>query len=130
MLREFPVTQSRDTGRRRWFVDDDLDLIVWLGADSSLLGFRLCYDKCADERALTWTVNAGYQHHRVDTGESSPMKNQTPILIEDGPVDSERLRSRFVDRSSEMDPKLRDLVIEKIARLPPVGGSRPVNPSR
>ena len=130
MLREFPVTQPRDSGRRRWFVDDDLDLIVWLGADSSLLGFRLCYDKWAEERALTWTVNAGYQHHRVDTGESSPTKNQTPILVEGGPVDSERLRSRFVDRSSEMDPKVRDQVIEKLSRHPAPGTRNPFNPSR
>jgi hypothetical protein len=130
MLREFPVTQKRDSGQRRWFVDDDLDLIVWLGNDSSLLGFRLCYDKCADERALTWTVNSGYQYHRVDTGESNPTKNQTPILVEDGPVDSERLRKRFVDRSSEMDPKVRALVMDKLTSPSTPVKRPPFNPSR
>jgi hypothetical protein len=130
MLREFPVTQPSDVGRRRWWVDDDLDLIVWLAADSSLLGFRLCYDKFNDERALTWTVDAGYLHHRVDTGESNPTKNRTPILVEDGPVDGERLRSQFLDRSSEMDPRVRDLVIDKLSRHPMPVTRRPVNPSR
>jgi hypothetical protein len=123
MLREFPVTQPNDVVRRRWWVDDDLDLIVWLAGDSSLLGFRLCYDKLNDERALTWTVDDGYSHHRVDTGESNPTKNRAPILVEDGSVNGERLRSRFVDRSSEMDPRVRGMVIE---RLPP----RPTNIAR
>jgi hypothetical protein len=130
MLKEFPVTQPRDAGSRRWWVDDDLDLIVWLGADSSLLGFRLCYDKFNEERALTWTAKAGYQHHRIDSGESIPTKNQTPILVEDGPVDSERLRSRFLDRSREMDPAVRDLVVDKLSGHPAPGTRSRFNPSR
>jgi hypothetical protein len=124
MLREFPVTQPSEAARRRWWVDDDLDLIVWLAADSSLLGFRLCYDKFNDERALTWTVNDGYTHHRVDAGESNPTKNRTPILVEDGRVDGHRLRNRFLDRSSEMDPRVREQVIEKLAGHPvPASGN-------
>lgn len=115
MLREFPVTQPGGVLRRRWWVDDDLDLIVWLAADSSLLGFRLCYDKVDVERALTWTVKDGYSHHRIDTGESDPTKNRTPTLIEDGSVDEQRLRGRFLDRSEEMDPSVRQLVIEKLS---------------
>lgn len=118
MLREFSVTQPSEVAQRRWWVDDDLDLIVWLGSDSSLLGFRLCYNKFKDERALTWTVKDGYSHHRVDSGESNPTKNRTPILVEDGPVDGQRLRRRFLDRSEEMDPAVRRLVVEKLS-VPP-----------
>jgi hypothetical protein len=114
MLREFPVTQPNGMVRRRWWVDADLDLIVWLAADSSLLGFRLCYDKFNDERALTWSVQRGYSHHRVDAGEPPPERSRTPAPIEDGSGDGERLRGQFLDRSSEMDPAVRRLVIEKL----------------
>ena len=40
---------------RRWFTDEEFDLIVWYGDDRSLVGFQLCYDKQDRERALTWT---------------------------------------------------------------------------
>jgi hypothetical protein len=61
--------QVEGEGFRRWFTDDYFDLIVWYGNDRRLIGFQLCYDKQERERALTWTLEHGFQHNRIDSGE-------------------------------------------------------------
>ena len=63
--------QVEGEGFRRWFTDDYFDLIVWYGNDRRLIGFQLCYDKQERERALTWTLEHGFQHNRIDSGELS-----------------------------------------------------------
>ena len=32
-------------GKRRWFRDDDFDLIIWYDDSDTVFGFQLCYDK-------------------------------------------------------------------------------------
>ena len=69
MLTEIEKTrQIPGEGIRRWFRDDELDLIVWYGDDGSIEGFQLCYDKLQHERALTsngLAVECGQQIVRV-----------------------------------------------------------------
>ena len=69
MLKEMSVGQHTDPPRRRWFTDEDLDLIVWFSEQGAPDGFQLCYDRRGHERALTWTKGAGYRHDRIDDGE-------------------------------------------------------------
>lgn len=38
------VRQIPNDGFRRWFTDEDFDLIVWY-EDDKITGFQLCYDK-------------------------------------------------------------------------------------
>ncbi len=40
---------------RRWFVDENTDLIVWYDPAAEIIsGFQLCYDKKSVQRCLTW----------------------------------------------------------------------------
>ncbi|MFW5812247.1 MAG: hypothetical protein ACOCWS_04610, partial [Alkalispirochaetaceae bacterium] len=67
MLSEIkPVRQVPGEGFRRWFTDEEMDLIVWYdGEDQEQIeGFQLCYDKEVLERALTWRPEAGFTHHK------------------------------------------------------------------
>ena len=105
-LRELSQTrQVPGEPRRRWFSSADLDLIVWLADDHSVVGFQLCYDKSRGERALTWRADRGYEHAAVDDGETSPGQyKSTPILVADGRFDRERVTQLF-DESSEGVPE-------------------------
>ena len=83
MLQELPVTHRTTEPRRRWFADEYFDLVVWT-SKSAIVAFDLCYDKPRFERALTWSREHGWGHFRVDSGEDTPVKNRTPILVSDG----------------------------------------------
>lgn len=121
MLREWiGVRQRPEEGRRRWFADDDMDLIVWYReSDDSVRGFQLCYGKQSAQHALTWLADRGYSHTRVDDGEvgREGSSKQTPMLVEDGTFDASALAERFVREAREIDPDVRSLVHRKLRAI-------------
>ncbi|HEY8993826.1 MAG TPA: hypothetical protein VIM71_04020 [Lacunisphaera sp.] len=121
MLVEFNcVRQEPGAGRRRWFQGSGLELIVWLDAAAEIEGFQICYHGAGfQEHALTWRQSGGFSHARVDTGDTRPDKNLTPILVADGEVPWEKLRSEFAADSGMLEPALRDFVTSRLAE----GGS-------
>ncbi|NUN96112.1 MAG: hypothetical protein HUU16_08045 [Candidatus Omnitrophica bacterium] len=108
-----PTRQIPGEGRRRWFTDDYFDLIVWFREDGGIHGFQLCYGVGTDEHALTWTESEGYGHNRMDTGEGSPLKNRTPILVADGEFQGAGVTRRLEESSRGIDAEVRDFVLEK-----------------
>ena len=117
MLEEFNrVRQEPGAGRRRWFQGSGLELIVWLDAAGGTEGFQICYQSAGfQEHALTWRARRGFSHARVDTGDTRPDKNLTPILVADGEVPWEKLRSDFAADSARLEPELRDFVAARLA---------------
>ena len=119
MLTECASSQTSGGPARRWFADEEFDLIVWVARDGSVHGFQLCYDRIAGtERALTWTSKAGYSHGRIDDGEASPAKNQTPIVVRDGTFRPDAILPSFAAAAATLDPSLRDFVLEKLRAYP------------
>ena len=114
MLKELPATQVRGEPRRRWFVDEQFDLIVWLAGDHTVDGFQLCYKLGHAEHALTWNRSGGYSHDRIDDGESTPTRNRTPVLLADGPFPAAEILSRFEPSCDQVEASIRSLVVEKI----------------
>src|SRR4051812_40446455 len=116
MLREFPEVRQEDrAGHRRWFQDEGMELIVWFDAANTVEGFQICYPGAAQrEHALTWRVPGGFTHHRVDTGDTRPEKNMTPILVADGEVPWARLGREFDERSAALEPGLRDFILLRL----------------
>lgn len=119
------VRQIDGEPRRRWFHNEDFDLIVWLGPDKRvkteerIIGFQLCYNKTESPRALTWYSHSGYSHCRVDDGESKPGKYKAaPILLRNGPFNKNGIADRFLSASRKMDPDIARFVHEKIAGYP------------
>ena len=107
-----PVAGDRD---RRWIADEYFDLIVWYDADQTIHGLRLCYDQPGRERALTWTRAGGFQQTAIDSGESRPTANRTPILIPDGAFPAPDVRREFLTRGTLLPPEIRELVLARIA---------------
>jgi len=116
MLREVKSTEKSAEPNRRWFVDDFFELIVWLDERSGVASFQLCYDRGHSERALTWTLANGLRHDSVDDGESSALKNQTPLYREGGPFNREEILGHFRAASSLLPETIAEFVEEKIAK--------------
>jgi hypothetical protein len=116
MLKEYTkVSQTRGApGRRRWFSDDELDLIVWYADSGAVTGFQLCYDRSGRERAFTWDEKHGMSHALVDGGEQTPLRNDSPILTpSDVPPDA-RAAEKFKERASDVEYGIVALVLEKL----------------
>jgi len=119
MLAEFQnVRQIPNEGHRRWFTDNNLDLIVWYDDESHLTGFQLCYDKTGRERALTWTRENGFQHNRVDAGETPGHFKMTPVIVADGQFNAGPIAELFRRESSDIDPAVSRFVYSAVRGYP------------
>lgn len=115
MLSEFPKTrQIPGEGLRRWFSDSNMDLIVWYDEAGQISGFQLCYNKTSDEHAFTWRRGQKYTHDTIDAGERPMSMNMTPILVADGYFPKEKVAEQFRSLSFDLEPDLRDFILEKI----------------
>jgi hypothetical protein len=103
MLQELQnVRQIRGEGLRRWFIDDDMELILWYDFEKNLEGFQICYDKLAGTRTITWK-------------KVTPVEGDTKsILVSDGPYNKSRLIA-IVERSSEsLEGNLRSFILKRL----------------
>jgi hypothetical protein len=114
MLTNEPIRPVANDLDRRWIADDYFDLIVWYESEGQIHGFQLCYDQPGRERALTWTRDRGFLHTAIDSGESKPTANRTPVLVPDGAFPVEQVRDEFLARSGELPAELRELVLTRI----------------
>ena len=101
-------------GRRRWFRDEELDLIVWYDRGEAIAGFQLCYNKTVRERALTWRIKSGYSHDAIDEGDSPGGMSRTPILVADGVFEKDAVADSFRSRAEKLPDQISRLVLEKI----------------
>ena len=114
MLREQKdVKQLKGEPFRRWFGDEQFDLIVWYAPDRKAVeGFQLCYRLSAPEHALTWRRDRGFFHNAVDDGEGLPFHHKmVPLLVPDGVFDQHRIMPQFLAASRNIDPELVDLIM-------------------
>ncbi len=109
------VKQISGEAHRRWFEDDYFDLLVWEDGNGKIVGFQLCYDKVNNQHALTWKEDLGYNHNKVDDGESKPGKYKSaPILIADGIFDNKAVSEKFKLKSKNIEAKVSAFVYKKI----------------
>lgn len=103
MLEELQnIRQIKGDGFRRWFVDKDLELILWYDEAKELSGFQICYDKLAGNRSVTW---------KKRIGKDGKAKS---VLVSDGPYNKSRLCA-LVERSMDsLDDKLRAFILERL----------------
>jgi len=61
---------------------------------------------------LTWTVENGCRHNKVDDGEDRPgAMKMTPILVPDGVFAGDLVRKKFEAAAESLDPALRKFVL-------------------
>jgi len=83
MLQEWQGANRQDRdGNRRWFTDEEMDLIVWYRG-STVSDFQLCYDKTGDQHAIVWSDEGLLRHQRVDAGNERPgSPKSSPVMTE------------------------------------------------
>ena len=105
MLQEIEkVRQIEGEGPRRWFVDEDLELILWYDAAHKLEGFQICYDKRAGQRTVTWK--------RVVQCNG----NTKSILISDGPMNKNRVLAMVKRSSDTLETGLRQFILTRLEK--------------
>jgi hypothetical protein len=123
MLREIRfVRQDNASLKRRWFEDEYFHLFVWVKVKRmDVVAFQLAYDRARHERAVSWSANEGFRHHRVDSGESTPFDQSTPLLIPDQACPIRVVARQFQLRSAHIEEGLREFILSKLRygkRLP------------
>ncbi len=120
MLQEVTQTQQfSGEPFRRWFSDSMFDLIVWYAPDNKISGFQLCYNKRADEHALTWNKDTGFSHNKIDDGESRSGRHKiTPVLVPDGTFNKDNVLALFQEESKALDSDLVEIVTKTIKKYP------------
>lgn len=120
MLNEIKdVRQNPGEGFRRWFRDQEFDLIVFYPDDemAEISGFQLCYRRNGDEKVLTWYRHRGYQHSSVDEGEVPYRGKMSPILVRDGVFDPEPVLTGFLGAAEKVDSGIVTQVEERLNNL-------------
>jgi hypothetical protein len=102
MLKEIEnVRQVPGEGPRRWFLDEDMDLILWYDDEKKLEGFQLYYDKRSVQRSITWKI-------------SRVAETQKSIYLMDGPFNKNRVARMFEKACPEMDDKIAKFVRDRL----------------
>ncbi len=119
MLKEHKHTKQNNGHKfRRWFSDEEFDLIVWFENNKEIHGFQLCYDKNTIEHSLTWINGEGYNHQKVDTGECHPLSpKMSPIMVPDGSFNITSVLERFTTESKEIDSVIVIFIRDKLQNL-------------
>jgi len=96
---------------RRWFANNEFDLIIWEGS-GEILAFELCYNKpCAN--SLKWKKGEGVTEASIDWGESNPLKNKTPVLSKEGRIEI-GIANEFRQAATLLDKRIAELVYSVI----------------
>jgi hypothetical protein len=128
MMKELnSVRQVAGEPRRRWFGSDTMDLIVWLDAAETPVGFQFCYDKGSAEKALTWKLGSGFSHMGVDDGEGNSRLSYkaTPILVANGKFNGARVVQLLDTHGAEVPSELRQFVATRILECTRPPGAAP-----
>jgi hypothetical protein len=117
MLARKKKENVRDDYKRSWMSDDYFDLIVWYEPSNAIHGFQLCYGKPQLERALTWLAGRGFTHLEIDSGESEPEWNRTPILLPNGTFPADEVTREFRRRATKLPKSLRNFILARLMQF-------------
>lgn len=117
VFKEFIEVRQDHHGFRRLFTAPGCDLYLWYNsqADKTLTGFQLVYNLDEDQKALTWTADAGFNHLGVDL-DRRRQHLQTPILVEDGLFEYGTIEQQLKLSYTEASDDDLKFALEKIIR--------------
>lgn len=95
------VRQIPDEGIRRWFMDKDMDLILWYDSNMDKLGgFQISYDKRSVQRTVTW--------------KSSDQGKTGSSLTCDGPYNKKRVIRLLEQNGDHIDSDLLEFILQQL----------------
>jgi hypothetical protein len=115
MLREIKnVSRKKDEPKKRWFTSPGMDLFIWFDSDDSIISYQFTYDKPHNEKAFIWSEEEGLSHMRVDDGSRSGKHPGSPLLVQDGEVNPNKIISLIRSNSGELEPSIGSFIVSKI----------------
>lgn len=95
------VRQIPDEGLRRWFMDSDMDLILWYEQEQkNPVGFQISYDKRSVQRTVTWKSLSG--------------RDSVSSLTCDGPYNKNRIIRLIKQNGADLDPEILGFVLKHL----------------
>ena len=118
MLKELKATrQIPGEPFRRWYTDNDNDLVVWL-EQHRITGFQLLVPGSCGRTVVTWHEGERPTVAGLDDGEGRPGRaKMTPILIHQDTIDVGNVLQQFKGISEELPSGLAKLVEDELAEL-------------
>jgi hypothetical protein len=120
---------SRAEPRRRWFHSDTADLYVWIDESDRPFSFQLSYEKRTHEFALTWSVEHGFNHSKIDSSKGAGQQTASPLVSESTEPDLLFLRAVFAGADGHLPKDISALVTDALRLYPEspnAPGRRPV----
>jgi len=117
MLYEIKRIDQKDPGlKRRWFYDEQMDLLVWFDEEEKIAGFQLSYDKLTNPHTLTWFKNKGYRHNILDIERNKigRRKGIPILLLPNGLFEKDKVAEDFKKNSTDIDNQVSKFVYNKI----------------
>ena len=98
-----PLSEFTHTGQhpgepfRRWFMNSQMDLIVWFNSRDKPISFQFCCDKPDEEKSLMWSEQYGYHFLSVDDGDNPYgfAHKKSPMMVAGNKPDVEKIINQF-----------------------------------
>ena len=117
MLREIKsVSQKRGEPKKRWFSSISMDLFIWFDTDDTIVSYQFTYNKNFKERALIWSQEKGLSHLGVDDGSRSGKHSGSPLLVQDGVANPNKIISLIQSNAGELDHSIKNFLISGIEK--------------
>lgn len=112
MLKE--IFNQKQGAERRWFASEAADLYIWQDKKGGIEGFEYCYRIRAAEFSLRWRSESGFEHARVDDGEPSPFKNNTPVTLSFMAPNWGVVAKHFREHGKSLEEVLYNFILNKL----------------
>lgn len=118
MLKEcHAVRQIPGEPFRRWYNDNETDLVVWL-EQYRIIGFQLLVPREGNRVVITWHEGHSPTLAGLDDGEGRPGRpKMTPLLTDCNGSNTAEMMRHFRAVSAELPSGLAQLVEQKVAEL-------------
>ncbi len=113
-----PIGKSRRNENnviRQWFMNEEVDLILFRNPDQSLQQFQLSYDKLSFEKLLIWDKDHGFSHGCVDDGQDIYGRARAPVVNACDGFNAQLLSQQFKRACEKLSPDIQDFIINKLS---------------
>lgn len=106
-------------GDRRWFRSRSADLYIWPASQDDagsipVRAFEYCYRDLYKEHYLSWDKQGGFRYARIDDGETSPLTNDTPLVVPNGDTNAAFAARHFREQGVGIDLDIYQFVLHKL----------------
>jgi len=117
MLREISSTRQNNSSKlKRWFTDANMDLFVWF-KDQVPVCFQFSYNDTAQEHAISWHINHGFDHHLI-RNKNYRTQYRLPASTSTTGFIPARAAHFFVQASEHIETSLADFIFARLLEYP------------